>query len=33
MKAVGAASAAFPFCHEMVSAGFGFDMLKLILGL
>jgi hypothetical protein len=33
VTAVGAACAAIPFCHEMVSTGFGFDILKLILGL
>jgi len=33
VTAVGAACAAIPFCHEMVSTGFGFDILKLILGI
>jgi len=33
VTAVGAARAAIPFCHEMVSTGFGFDISKLILGL
>ena len=33
VTAVGTASATIPFCHEMVSTGFGFDILKLILGL
>jgi len=34
VMAFGAACcAAVPFCHEMVSTGFGFDILKLILGL
>jgi len=33
VTAVGAASAAIPFCHETVSTGFGFDTLKLIVGL
>jgi hypothetical protein len=33
VTALGAAHAAIPFCHEMVSTGFGFDILKLILGL
>jgi hypothetical protein len=27
VTAVGAASAAIPFCHEMVSTGYGFDTL------
>lgn len=33
VTAVGAACAAIPFCHEMVSTRFGFDILKLILGI